>query len=89
MVQEESIVTPEARAMIGKETGSAQGVVYLKEAQRWAAAVGDLNPIYWDEEAAKAQGYRTIPIPPMFLPVVLAGVTRLDSLREDGIPMRR
>jgi len=38
---EESLITPEAQAMIGKEVGRQTGVVYPKEAQRFAAAVGE------------------------------------------------
>ena len=82
------MVTPEAQAMIGSEVGRQEGVVYLKEAQRFAAAVGDLNPRYFDADVAREQGFRDIPIPPLFLSQVMQGVTRLDTLRPDGIPSR-
>ncbi|MGH2586886.1 MAG: FAS1-like dehydratase domain-containing protein, partial [Dehalococcoidia bacterium] len=85
MVQE-SLITDEARAQIGKVTRRASGVVYLKDAQRWAAAAGDRNPIYFDDDAAKAAGYKGIVTPPMFLPHVLHGVADLSTLREVGIP---
>ena len=85
---EESLITPEAQAMIGKEVGRKTGVVYPKEAQRFAAAVGDLNPLYFDDEAARARGYEGVIAPPMFLPHVLHGVSHLDSLREDGVPLQ-
>jgi acyl dehydratase len=85
---EESLITPEAKAMIGKEVGRQTGIVYAKEAQRFAAAVGDLNPLYFDDETAKAHGYRGVIAPPMFLPQVLQGVSHLDSLREDGVPLQ-
>lgn len=85
---EESLITPEAQAMIGKEVGRQTGVVYPKEAQRFAAAVGDLNPLYFDDEAARARGYEGVIAPPMFLPHVLHGVSHLDSLREDGVPLQ-
>jgi acyl dehydratase len=35
-----------------------------------AAAIGDPNPIYYDEEAAKKEGYEGIPIPITFLQVI-------------------
>lgn len=35
-----------------------------------AAAIGDPNPIYYDEEAAKSEGYDGIPIPLTFLQVI-------------------
>jgi acyl dehydratase len=83
---EESLITPEAKAMIGQEVARQSGVVSRKEAQRFAAAVGDLNPLYFDDEAARAQGYRDVITPPLFLSHVLQGVTRLDALRPDGVP---
>jgi acyl dehydratase len=85
---EESLITPEAKAMIGQPVERQTGVVHAKEAQRFAAAVGDSNPLYFDDEVARAQGYRGVVAPPMFLPQVLQGVTRLESLREDGIPFQ-
>ncbi len=82
------MVTPEAKAMIGQEVGRNTGVVYQKEAQRWAAAVGDLNPRYLDPEVAKEQGFTDTPIPPLFLSQVMQGVTLRHTLRPDGIPSR-
>ena len=85
---DEPMVTPEARAMIGMETRRDVGVVYEKEARRWAAAVGDVNPRYFDEDAAREQGFRDTPIPPLFVSQVMQGVTIRDNLRPDGIPAR-
>lgn len=39
--------------------------------QRYAIAVGDLNPIYFDDAAARAAGYPGIVAPPNFLTSVL------------------
>ena len=82
----ESLIPPEALAMVGQETGRQTGLVYKKEFQRWAAAVNDLNPLYFDEEFAKANGYSDVVMPPLFLSQVMQGVTRLENLRPDGIP---
>jgi len=82
----DTLVSPEARALIGQVSEERSGTVYKKEFQRWAAAVGDLNPVYFDDEAARTAGYREVVMPPMFLSQVLNGVTLLDSLRPDGIP---
>ena len=49
----ESLITAEARAMIGRELPTLTGRVNRKEFQRWAVAVKDLNPLYFDEEFAK------------------------------------
>jgi acyl dehydratase len=54
--------------------------------QRYAVAVGDLNPIYFDEAAARAAGHPGIVAPPNFLTSVLgweAGPAEADLL-EDG-----
>ena len=85
-MSDEPMVPPEATAMIGQETRRGTGVVYQKEAQRWAAAVGDLNPRYFDAEAAAAEGFSDTPIPPLFVSQVMQGVTIRDGLRHDGIP---
>ena len=85
-VSAQPLVPPEAKAMIGKRLDRRSGVVYQKEAQRFAAASGDMNPIYFDEAFARAHGYRTTPAPPLFLTQVLQGVTDLDRLSVDGVP---
>ncbi len=54
--------------------------------QRYAVAVGDLNPIYFDDEAARRAGYPGIVAPPNFLTSVLGwepGPAEPDLL-EDG-----
>ena len=85
-VSAQPLVPPEAKAMIGKRLDRRSGVVYQKEAQRFAAASGDMNPIYFDEAFARAHGYRTTPAPPLFLTQVLQGVTDLERLSVDGVP---
>lgn len=51
----------------------------------FAKAIGEKNPIYTDESAAQAAGYRTIPAPPTFMfsvdlegPELLPVLTLLD-----------
>lgn len=83
----ESLLAPGAMEWVGREVDRTSGVVSRKEFQRFATAVGDLNPLYFDDEAARAQGHAGVIAPPMFLPHVLLGVARLDQLREDGIPV--
>jgi acyl dehydratase len=84
----ESLIGDEAWAAIGTELGRAVGTVVKKEFQRWAAAVGDRNPLYFDEDYALANGYRDVVMPPMYLAHVTGGVVDLDELRPDGIPLR-
>ncbi len=54
--------------------------------QRYAIAVGDLNPVYFDDAAARAAGYPGVVAPPNFLTSVLgweAGPPE-GELLEDG-----
>jgi acyl dehydratase len=76
-----------ALALIGQEISRAAGTVVKKEFQRWAAAVGDRNPLYFDEDYARRHGYRDVIMPPLYLSYVTAGVMDLDQLRPDGIPL--
>uniref|UniRef100_UPI0037CC73B9 FAS1-like dehydratase domain-containing protein n=1 Tax=Nocardioides terrisoli TaxID=3388267 RepID=UPI0037CC73B9 len=54
--------------------------------QRYARAIGDNNPIFFDEAAAKAAGYDGIVVPPNFLPSYLDWTDggSEDELRIDG-----
>ncbi|MCZ2109113.1 MAG: MaoC family dehydratase N-terminal domain-containing protein [Dehalococcoidia bacterium] len=86
-----SLVTDEARSLIGEALAAPlTSTITAKEAQRFALAAGDLNPVYFDEEAAQAAGYETTIVPPTFLgwaltPPGSAGNTRTDGLyRAEG-----
>lgn len=89
----DTLISPEARAAIGQTFEEGRGIVYKKEFQRWAASVGDLNPLYFDEVFAKSNGHPDVVMPPMFLAdqahQIMTGVTFLNELRPDGLPVRR
>ena len=80
MTAETSLIPDEARAMIGRETGRASGRVVKQEFQRWAAAVKDRNPLYFDAGFARAHGYRDVVAPPLYVQYVTLGVTDLTTL---------
>ncbi|MBI4538630.1 MAG: MaoC family dehydratase N-terminal domain-containing protein [Gemmatimonadetes bacterium] len=76
----------EARARIGHAERSRLGVVTKEQFQRFAVAVGDPNPIYFDDREARALGYPGIVAPPSFVSSVLgwdAGPPE-EELRRDG-----
>jgi acyl dehydratase len=83
----EDLIDDEARSRIGTELSRGTGTVVAKEFQRWAAAVKDRNPLYFDADYARAQGYRDVVMPPMYLGQITQGVYDLDRLRPDGIPL--
>jgi hydroxyacyl-ACP dehydratase HTD2-like protein with hotdog domain len=80
------LVSDEARAMIGCVTGRAEGRVVREEFQRWAAAVGDRNPLYFDACYARAHGYRDVIAPPLYVQYATLGVADPSRLRPDGTP---
>jgi acyl dehydratase len=80
------LVPPEARALVGTVVAEpVTAEITAKESQRYAQAVGDLNPLYFDEAAARAAGYRTLVCPPTFVEHALVVGRPLDELRVDGL----
>lgn len=82
-----SELIPEAtRALIGQRLSEpVSGVITAAAAQRFALAADDLNPLYFDEAAASAAGYRTTLIPPVFLAWSLNPPRTLADVRVDGL----
>lgn len=60
-------------------------VIDRRESQRYALAVGDANPMYFDEEAAREAGHRTIIAPPTFVTHAIVPPRANSELREDGL----
>ena len=85
-MEKDSLITEEARALIGQEGESITGGVYEKEIRRFCYAVGDLNPSYLDEEEAKRNKCGGIVAPPMFYDIPTVQEFPLDELKEDGLP---
>jgi acyl dehydratase len=56
-----------------------------REAQRYARAVGDLDPIYFDDDAARAAGYDGLVAPPTFVGHAVVEGSTLKDLRKDGM----
>jgi acyl dehydratase len=72
--------------MIGERLSEPiSSTITAKEAQRFALAADDLNPLYFDEAAARAAGYRTTLVPPIFLAWSLAPARPVDQVRTDGL----
>ncbi|MAK24958.1 MAG: hypothetical protein CL414_07025 [Acidimicrobiaceae bacterium] len=81
-----SLIPPESLARVGEILSEPVTVLIdQREAQRYAYAVGDLNPIYFDEGSAQAAGYRSITVPPLFITHALVRPKPADELRLDGL----
>jgi len=72
--------------IVGTVVSRTRGTVTQRDFQRWAAAVDDLNPLYFDAEYARAHGYEDVVAPPLYLQYATLGVTTMDQLRPDGTP---
>ena len=81
---EESLIDPESAARVGSVAATATGEVIRRDWQRWAAAVGDHTPLWFDTDYARANGYRDAICPPLYLQYAILGVTPLSGLRPDG-----
>ena len=51
---------------VGFETNETEHEVDRVSIKWFARAIGDTNPIYYDREAAKREGFADIPAPPTF-----------------------
>ena len=81
-----SLIPPESLERIGEILyGPITVTINKREAQRYALAVGDENPIYFDESAAKAAGYKTMTVPPTFVTHAMVIPKPLSTLRTDGL----
>ena len=81
-----SLIPPETAARVGERlAGPVTAVITATGAQRYAQAVGDLNPVYFDEAAAQAAGYRTLTIPPTYVAYALVEGRPLEEIRGDGL----
>ena len=80
----DSLIDPESAAKAGTVAATATGEVNRRDWQRWAAAVGDHNPLWFNPKYARAHGYRDVVCPPLFLQYAILGVSALRDLRPDG-----
>lgn len=62
-----SVITDEMRATIGAEGPPVVLDVEKTNCRMYARSVGHIDPIFYDEAAAKARGYRGIAAPPGFM----------------------
>jgi len=81
-----SLIPDETRARVGELLVDPVTVsIDRRESQRYAMAVDDLNPVYFDEAAALAAGHRTIIAPPTFITHAIVAPRPNSDLRDDGL----
>ncbi len=64
----DSMITEEMRKSIGVESAPTIVEIEKEPIRRFAAAMGNPNPLHYDEEYAKQHGFRSIVAPPGFNP---------------------
>jgi acyl dehydratase len=64
---EYEFISEEMLANVGKESSPTTLEVDKTMVRMFARAVGYTDPVYYDEAAAKAAGYRNLPCPPGYL----------------------
>ena len=78
------------RAQIGKTWPPHKVEVEKGRLRFFAKAIGERNPIYTDESAARAAGHPSLPVPPTFLfSLEGEGPGVIDRLVELGLDLRR
>ena len=82
---QESAITPEMKAAIGVESEPRTSEVEKGAIIKFAEAIGDTNPIYNDEAAARESRYGGLIAPPTFLRSMNPGPLKVDA----GVHTRR
>ena len=78
------------RAHIGRSWPPFDVVVEKGRLRLFAKAIGETRPVYIDESAARAAGYRSVLAPPTFVSCLAADDPKgIDYLRELGVPLGR
>ena len=73
---QESVITQEMRDVIGVESEAITYDVERGAIRKFAEAIGDDNPLYIDEEAARKSRYGGLIAPPTFMRSMSAGRSR-------------
>jgi hypothetical protein len=66
-VAEDSLITQEMKDAIGVESPPSTLEVDKTAVRMFARAVGQTDPVFYDEDEAKRRGYRSLPAPPGYL----------------------
>jgi len=73
------------RKAVGRTTPPTLHEVEKGAIRRFAEALGDLNPLYFDADYARASGFATVTVPPAFPVAFTAGLELRELL---GVPTR-
>ena len=78
------------KSIIGKEYAPFTVEVEKRWVRSFAEAIGETNPVYFNESVARAGGYRSLPVPPTFpFAMIMDGNQSFMILDQLGIDKRR
>jgi acyl dehydratase len=80
----DSYLTPEIMALVGESTPGRRGLITADGIAKFAAAIDDRNPLYFDRAAAKAAGFADVIAPPLFAATATRPVPERGGMLEDG-----
>jgi acyl dehydratase len=58
------------RGRVGFSTPPSRVRIDAWRAKLFCQAIGESDPVYWDDDAARAAGHRACPVPPTFLKAI-------------------
>jgi acyl dehydratase len=79
------IMTPKLKQLIGKSTPPRPFEIEKGQIRRFAAAIGEENRIHYDEQAARAAGFRSVVSPPTFAAALTPPDLFLEELGWDAL----
>jgi acyl dehydratase len=79
-------ISKDVLAMIGTEKIRRYEVT-KRDIKRFAQAIGETNPIHFDEDYAKSSKYGTIIAPPLFCQMFTYEDVPIEKLPNDGSPI--
>ena len=80
-----SYLTPEIMALVGEQTPGRQGMLSANGIAKFAAAIDDHNPLYFDRDAARAAGYADVITPPLYAAAATRPVPFREGFQNDGL----
>lgn len=82
----EKLITEELRKSIGVESPPLEVEIEKGAVRRFAEAIGDPNPLYWDEAHARKSRYGGIIAPPTFLRSI---TPTIPDVSQYNLPVKR
>ena len=80
----DSYLTAEIMATVGESTPGRRGLITADGIAKFAAAIDDRNPLYFDRDAARAAGFADVIAPPLYAATATRPVPARSGMLEDG-----